>query len=133
MFTARSRYCIIRYSRYDSGWVTEKLYFGSRLELENLVFSKSPRKALRPTHSPVQCMSGAIEPGFKRPRGSCCHAVAGLIKGGNLPLLPTYVMSCAGTISPFLNLSQIYKPFSSDLQHVICSATERSEFELFWR
>jgi hypothetical protein len=41
-------------------------------------------------------------------------------------------MSYTETVSPILNLSQIYEPFSSVPQHVISSATDRSECELFF-
>jgi len=51
------------------------------------VFPKSSRPVLRLTQARVKCMPGALDSGFKRPGGSRCHAVEGLIKSGTVPLL----------------------------------------------
>jgi len=93
MFTARNRYSTIRYSGYDSGWVTKKPYFGSRLGLQNFVFLKSSRLALRSTQSPIQCMPAALDPGFKRPLGSRCHASGGVNKEWNYILYLSFSAS----------------------------------------
>jgi hypothetical protein len=47
-------------------WAAQ-LWFHSHQEQEIFLYSTASRTALGPTHSPVQCVPGAVTPGVKQP------------------------------------------------------------------
>jgi hypothetical protein len=57
-----------------TSYVLDDRGVGGRVPVGSRIFSKSSRPALRSTQPPIQCLSGTLSPGVKRPGREVDHS-----------------------------------------------------------
>jgi hypothetical protein len=60
--------------RWATGWIIGVLGFDSRWGLGIILFTTVSRKALEPTHSPIEVVPGALSLGVKWPEREADHS-----------------------------------------------------------
>jgi hypothetical protein len=78
-------------AQYSNRLWAAQLGFLSQQKQEIFLYSTASRPALEPTHSPFQCVPGALSLGIKQPRREADHSPpssAEVKNGGAIPPLP---------------------------------------------
>jgi hypothetical protein len=88
----------VEIAQYSNRLWAAQLGFHSQQKQEIFLYCTASRPALGLTHSPIQCVPGALSPGVKQPRREADHSPpssAEVKNGGAIPPLP-HVFSYLG-------------------------------------